>query len=71
MSVAPVSDWAFYDSIYTERYMSTPELNRLGYAESQISSMAGFHHADYLLAHGSGDDNGSYIVSHTQGSHSR
>jgi hypothetical protein len=58
MSVAPVTDWAFYDSIYTERYMSTPQLNAAGYARGQISGMAGFHHADYLLAHGSGDDNG-------------
>lgn len=45
------------DSIYTERYMSTPSLNPSGYNNASITSMEGFHHAQYLLAHGSGDDN--------------
>ncbi|GJN88898.1 hypothetical protein Rhopal_001869-T1 [Rhodotorula paludigena] len=60
MAVAPVTDWRFYDSIYTERYMSTPELNPSGYANASVSRMAGFKHADFALAHGSGDDNVHY-----------
>jgi len=57
IAVAPVADWRFYDTIYTERYMLTPAENPDGYNES--SSMA---HADslkgrLLLVHGTGDDN--------------
>lgn len=47
-SRSPISD----DSIYTERYMSTPELNPSGYANASVSRMAGFKHADFALAHG-------------------
>ncbi|BGP47610.1 Dipeptidyl peptidase 4 [Rhodotorula kratochvilovae] len=57
MAVAPVSDWRFYDSVYTERYMSTPEDNPVGYANATVARMAGFKNADFALAHGSGDDN--------------
>ncbi|KAJ3156291.1 hypothetical protein HK101_001500, partial [Irineochytrium annulatum] len=57
MSVAPVTDWRFYDSIYTERYMKTPLLNPAGYDASAITNMTGFKNADYLLMHGMLDDN--------------
>ncbi|KAI7880145.1 hypothetical protein K492DRAFT_216728 [Lichtheimia hyalospora FSU 10163] len=57
MAVAPVTDWRFYDSIYTERYMLTPELNPDGYTTSAVNNMTGFDHIKYLLAHGTGDDN--------------
>ncbi|KAI8062619.1 dipeptidyl peptidase IV N-terminal region-domain-containing protein [Gongronella butleri] len=57
MAVAPVTDWQYYDSVYTERYMLTPDMNPDGYAHSAVSNMTGFHHADYLLVHGTGDDN--------------
>ncbi|GAA5941973.1 S9 family peptidase [Sporobolomyces koalae] len=57
MAVAPVTDWRYYDSVYTERYMSTPQLNPGGYQNSSISQMDGFKHAHFALAHGSGDDN--------------
>ncbi|ORX95337.1 hypothetical protein K493DRAFT_324651 [Basidiobolus meristosporus CBS 931.73] len=57
ISVAPVTDWKLYDSVYTERYMSTPQDNPEGYEEAGIRNMTGFHHADYLLVHGTGDDN--------------
>ena len=60
MAVAPVTDWRYYDSVYTERYMSTPQLNRDGYDNSSVSEMDGFNHAQYALAHGSGDDNVHY-----------
>ncbi|KAI8985642.1 dipeptidyl aminopeptidase [Trametes punicea] len=57
MAVAPVTSWRLYDSIYTERYMNLPDVNPEGYVTASISNVTGFHHADFLLAHGSGDDN--------------
>lgn len=57
MSVAPVTDWKFYDSVYTERYMKTLAQNPLGYAQSAVHSMEGFKHAKFLLIHGTADDN--------------
>ncbi|GAA6063684.1 hypothetical protein JCM10212_003351 [Sporobolomyces blumeae] len=57
MAVAPVVDWALYDTVYTERYMSTPQLNPVGYENSSITEMDGFKHAAFALAHGTGDDN--------------
>ncbi|KAI8091317.1 dipeptidyl peptidase IV N-terminal region-domain-containing protein [Gilbertella persicaria] len=57
MAVAPVTDWRFYDSVYTERYMSTPELNPEGYIQSAVNNMTGFENTRYLLVHGTGDDN--------------
>jgi len=57
-------DWQYYDSIYTERYMSTPQLNRDGYAQSAVHNMTGFANADFLLAHGTADDNGQPCFSH-------
>ncbi|KAI8098851.1 dipeptidyl peptidase IV N-terminal region-domain-containing protein [Halteromyces radiatus] len=57
MAVAPVTDWHFYDSIYTERYMLTPDMNMDGYQQSAVNNMTGFDHAKYLLIHGTGDDN--------------
>ncbi|KAI0640694.1 dipeptidyl aminopeptidase [Trametes meyenii] len=57
MAVAPVTSWRLYDSIYTERYMGLPAVNPDGYVTASISNVTGFHHADFLLAHGSGDDN--------------
>lgn len=47
----------------TERYMSTPKLNPVGYQESGVVQMDGFKHADFALAHGSGDDNGESHLS--------
>jgi len=57
MAVAPVTSWRLYDSIYTERYMNLPSLNPGGYVNASISNVTGFHNVDFLLAHGSGDDN--------------
>ncbi|KAI6006661.1 dipeptidyl aminopeptidase [Pisolithus orientalis] len=51
--------WAhrYPDSIYTERYMGLPNDNPGGYINASISSVEGFRNIDYLLMHGSGDDN--------------
>jgi dipeptidyl-peptidase-4 len=54
---APVTDWRHYDSIYTERYMGTPEANPKGYDASSALQKAGQLKADLLLIHGSADDN--------------
>lgn len=58
ISVAPVTDWRFYDTIYTERFMGTPAENPIGYAQSGVNNVTGFESADFLLAAGTGDDNG-------------
>lgn len=63
MAVAPVTNWLYYDSIYTERYMSTPSANPLGYVTSAVNNVSAFGHVDFLLAHGSGDDNVHYMNS--------
>jgi dipeptidyl-peptidase-4 len=54
---APVTDWKHYDSIYTERYMGTPEGNPKGYETSSPLRRAGQLDSDLLLVHGSADDN--------------
>ncbi|MBW2960436.1 S9 family peptidase [Mesonia aestuariivivens] len=57
IAVAPVTSWRFYDSIYTERYMTTPQENASGYDDnSPINHVDGLK-GDFLLIHGSGDDN--------------
>ncbi|KAF5341108.1 hypothetical protein D9611_005871 [Ephemerocybe angulata] len=63
MAVAPVTSWRLYDSIYTERYMNLPDLNPGGYINASITNVTGFKNVDYLLAHGSGDDNVHYANS--------
>ena len=57
MSVAPVVDWRYYDTMYTERYMKTPQQNPQGYEESAVVKMEGFRKINYLLASGTADDN--------------
>ena len=58
MAVAPVTDWKLYDSIYTERYMHTPELNPQGYNSCKVNDVKSIAKAKrFLLCHGLGDDN--------------
>uniref|UniRef100_A0A182MBV6 Venom dipeptidyl peptidase 4 n=1 Tax=Anopheles culicifacies TaxID=139723 RepID=A0A182MBV6_9DIPT len=58
VSVAPVTDWLFYDSIYTERYMGLPSENRAGYETSRLTARhERFRNRTYLLVHGTYDDN--------------
>lgn len=58
MAVAPVTDWRFYDSIYTERYMHTPQHNEEGYENATISDMTGLEqNVRFLMMHGVADDN--------------
>jgi len=57
IAVAPVTSWRFYDSIYTERYMTTPKENPEGYDENSPINHVEKLKGDFLLVHGSGDDN--------------
>ncbi len=54
---APVTDWKNYDTIYTERYMDTPQNNPDGYKASSVVEAAANLHGRLLLVHGSMDDN--------------
>ena len=57
IAVAPVTNWRFYDSVYTERYMQTPQENPSGYDENSPINHVNKLKGKYLLIHGSGDDN--------------
>ena len=57
IAVAPVTSWRFYDSIYTERYMTTPQENASGYDENSPINHVDKLKGDFLLIHGTGDDN--------------
>ena len=54
---APVTDWALYDTHYTERYLSTPQANAAGYADSNVLNFAEKLRRPLLLVHGMADDN--------------
>ncbi|MCF4100859.1 S9 family peptidase [Gillisia sp. M10.2A] len=57
IAVAPVTSWRFYDSIYTERYMTTPQENASGYDENSPINHVEKLKGKFLLVHGTGDDN--------------
>ena len=57
VSVAPVTEWFNYDSIYTERYMGLLKDNKQGYEQSSPALSAANLHGALLLVHGTGDDN--------------
>jgi dipeptidyl-peptidase-4 len=56
----PVTDWHYYDSIYTERYLGLPQKNEKGYEDSSPVKYAGQLKGKLLIAHGTGDDNVHY-----------
>ncbi|MES2629307.1 MAG: S9 family peptidase [Bacteroidota bacterium] len=60
ISVAPVTTWKFYDSIYTERYLQTPQDNASGYDDNSPLNFADKLKGKLLLVHGSADDNVHY-----------
>ena len=53
----PVTDWRYYDTIYTERYLGLPQKNEKGYQDSSPVKYAGQLKGKLLIAHGTGDDN--------------
>ena len=57
IAVAPVTNWRFYDSIYTERFMQTPEENTSGYDDNSPINHVSRLKGKYLLIHGTADDN--------------
>lgn len=57
ISVAPVTNWRFYDSIYTERYQRTPQENPHGYDDNSPVNHVDKLKGNLLLVHGTGDDN--------------
>lgn len=57
IAVAPVTDWRFYDTIYTERYLKSPKDNVAGYTQTTPRLLANRLKGHYLLIHGTADDN--------------
>lgn len=57
VAVAPVTDWRLYDTHYTERYLSRPELNTVGYDKSNVFPYVHQLQGELLIMHGMADDN--------------
>jgi dipeptidyl-peptidase-4 len=57
IAVAPVTNWRYYDNIYTERFMRTPKENARGYDENSPINHANKLSGNYLIIHGTADDN--------------
>ena len=57
IAVAPVMNWRYYDNIYTERFLGLPKDNAKGYDENSPLNFADRLKGNYLLIHGTGDDN--------------
>ena len=57
IAVAPVTNWRYYDNIYTERYMQKPQENASGYDNNSPINHVEKLRGNYLLIHGSADDN--------------
>ncbi|MFH2143315.1 MAG: S9 family peptidase [Bacteroidota bacterium] len=57
IAIAPVTNWRYYDSIYTERYMGMPQDNADGYDENSPINFVNKLKGPYMLAHGTADDN--------------
>ncbi|MEN8731920.1 MAG: DPP IV N-terminal domain-containing protein, partial [Bacteroidia bacterium] len=57
IAIAPVTNWRFYDNIYTERYMALPQDNGSGYDDNSPINFVKDIKGKYLIVHGTGDDN--------------
>jgi len=57
VSVAPVTNWKYYDNIYTERFLRKPQDNKGGYEDNSPTNFVKNIKGKYLLIHGSADDN--------------
>ncbi len=60
IAVAPVTNWRFYDTIYTERFLKRPQENAAGYDQNSPINFAKDLQGEYLLVHGTADDNVHY-----------
>ena len=57
IAVAPVTNWKYYDNIYTERFMRTPQENPAGYEDNSPINFTDGLRGKFMLVHGTGDDN--------------
>lgn len=57
VAIAPVTDWKYYDTVYGERFMRTPQQNALGYSNGSAIKLANQLEGNLLVIHGSADDN--------------
>jgi dipeptidyl-peptidase-4 len=57
VAIAPVTDWRYYDTVYTERFMRTPQQNQSGYEKGSAITLANQLQGNLLLIHGTADDN--------------
>jgi len=57
IAVAPVTHYYYYDNVWTERYMGLPKDHKSGYEDNAVLNMANDMEGNYLIIHGSGDDN--------------
>lgn len=57
IAVAPVTNWRYYDSVYTERFLRTPQENPVGYDKNSPTEYANLLKGKFLLIHGTADDN--------------
>jgi dipeptidyl-peptidase-4 len=57
VAIAPVTDWRFYNTVYTERFMRTPQQNAQGFRDTSPIHLADRLHGNLLLVHGTADDN--------------
>jgi dipeptidyl-peptidase-4 len=57
VAVAPVTNWKYYDNIYTERFMRTPQENNSGYEDNSPVNQAAMLKGKLLMIHGMADDN--------------
>ncbi|MBR4401965.1 MAG: S9 family peptidase [Flavobacteriales bacterium] len=60
IAVAPVTSWRMYDTVYTERFLATPQENPLGYDQNSPLTYASDMKCRFLLVHGTADDNVHY-----------
>jgi len=57
IAVAPVTNWRYYDTIYTERFLQTPQENPSGYDDNSPLNFVQNLQGSYLIVHGTADDN--------------
>ena len=57
IAVAPVTNWRYYDTVYTERFLQTPQENPAGYDDNSPINYVDLMKGNFLLIHGSADDN--------------
>ncbi len=57
IAVAPVTNWRYYDTVYTERFLRTPQENPDGYDQNSPTTFANLMKGNFLLIHGTADDN--------------